>query len=299
MAEPGAWVPLSTFSRGDSLKSCDLKVPSLCPGLHLYIAGRQGGPLSGPESGLLSNTRKWIVQEDTRADRTRDSIGKGCLSGEKEGKGTQEDCSATWLTVSGFMVIGLVSRLSLANHSDSGSFLVVHASLSQGGFQRGGFWEVGRTCDVSCWPFACSSRSRWWWLVSSIFLTRTSCRKITHKWLLCCLAWVAVPVSASPNIYVVDLQPWVHVCVLSAFLIPPLGKLIGISGTTWSKHSPPFQTLPQTCSTLKPPRPSSLNGFLDMTPEAHAAKEKRDKFDFIKMENFGASKYTIKSKDSL
>ena len=178
VAEPGAWVPLSTSSRGESLKSCDLKVPSLCPGLRLYIAGRQGGPLPGPESGLLSNTRKWIVREDTRADRTRDSIGKGCLGGEKEGQGTQEDCSATWLTVSGFMVMGLVSRLSLANHCDSGSILVVHASLSQGGFQRGGFWEVGRTCDVSCWPFAYSSR--WWWLVSSIFLTRTSCHKITQ-----------------------------------------------------------------------------------------------------------------------
>ena len=40
------------------------------------------------------------------------------------------------------MVIGLVSKLSLANHSDSQSFLVVHASLSQDGCQREGFWEV-------------------------------------------------------------------------------------------------------------------------------------------------------------
>ena len=39
------------------------------------------------------------------------------------------------------MVIGLVSGLSLANHSDSESFLVVHALLSQDGCQRG-FWEV-------------------------------------------------------------------------------------------------------------------------------------------------------------
>ena len=30
-----------------------------------------------------------------------------------------------WLEVLGFMVMGLVSRLSLANHSDSESFLVV------------------------------------------------------------------------------------------------------------------------------------------------------------------------------
>jgi len=39
------------------------------------------------------------------------------------------------------MVMGLVSGLSLANHSDSESFLVVQALLSQDGCQRG-FWEV-------------------------------------------------------------------------------------------------------------------------------------------------------------
>ena len=50
--------------------------------------------------------------------------------------------SATWLTVSGFMMMGLVSRLSLANHSDSESFLVVHTLFSQDGCQREGFWEV-------------------------------------------------------------------------------------------------------------------------------------------------------------
>ena len=38
--------------------------------------------------------------------------------------------------------MGLVSRLSLANHSDSESFLVVHTLFSQGGCQREGFWEV-------------------------------------------------------------------------------------------------------------------------------------------------------------
>ena len=49
-----------------------------------------------------------------------------------------------WLAVSGFMVMGLVSGLSLANHSDSESFLVVHALFSQDGYQRQGFWEVVR-----------------------------------------------------------------------------------------------------------------------------------------------------------
>ena len=42
------------------------------------------------------------------------------------------------------MVMGLVSGLSLANHSDSESFLVVHALFSQDGLQREGFWEVVR-----------------------------------------------------------------------------------------------------------------------------------------------------------
>ena len=38
--------------------------------------------------------------------------------------------------------MGLVSGLSLANHSDSESFLVVHALFSQDGCQQEGFWEV-------------------------------------------------------------------------------------------------------------------------------------------------------------
>ena len=47
-----------------------------------------------------------------------------------------------WLAVSSFMEVGLVSGLSLANHSDSGSFLVAHLLFSQDVFQQGGFWEV-------------------------------------------------------------------------------------------------------------------------------------------------------------
>lgn len=39
------------------------------------------------------------------------------MGGEQEGKGTQEDCSATLLEVLGFIVMGLVPRLSLASYS--------------------------------------------------------------------------------------------------------------------------------------------------------------------------------------
>ena len=40
--------------------------------------------------------------------------------------------------------MGLVSGLSLANHSYSEYFLVVYALVSQDGCQREGFWEVVR-----------------------------------------------------------------------------------------------------------------------------------------------------------
>ena len=55
------------------------------------VAGR--GLLPGPESVFLSNTGKWIVQ----GDQARVFTGKGCLDGEQQGQGTQEDCSAKWL----------------------------------------------------------------------------------------------------------------------------------------------------------------------------------------------------------
>ena len=47
-----------------------------------------------------------------------------------------------WLEVSGFMVMGLVSGLSLTSHSDSGSFLVAQAWLSQDGTseENSGTW---------------------------------------------------------------------------------------------------------------------------------------------------------------
>ena len=71
------------------------------------------------------------------------SLGKGpWVESSSVGFPSQENCYATWLAVSGFMVMGLVSRLSLDNHSDSKSFLVVHTLFSQDGCQREGFWEV-------------------------------------------------------------------------------------------------------------------------------------------------------------
>ena len=107
---------------------------------------KERGHLTGPETGFLSNTRKWIARGDTCADKARDFIGNGHLGGEQEGKGTQENCSVTWLAVSGFMVMGLVSRLSLANHSDSESFLVVPCSAKMDAREK----DSGRWSDRWC-----------------------------------------------------------------------------------------------------------------------------------------------------
>ena len=62
----------------------------------------------------------------------------------------------------------------------------------------------GWTRGVTCWPFPISSG--WWWLITSMFPTRTSCRKTTHA-NGCYGAWPGWAVSVS---------------------VLPLTKLIGI-----------------------------------------------------------------------
>ena len=79
------------------------------------------------------------------SDKARDFIGKRCPGGEPQGERTQENCSFTGLAGSGFMVMGLVSGWSLASHSDSGSLLMVCASLCEDGFQPDEISELSKT----------------------------------------------------------------------------------------------------------------------------------------------------------
>ena len=120
-------------------------------------------PLPGPKSGLLSNTRKLIVWGDTHTEKAKDFIERGI---RVESSRVREPRRTTLphglLAVSGFMVVGLVSVLSLADHlacrhiwSDSGSFQVVHVPLSQDGFQNEGFWDVG-------WSYGLASPPSFW-----------------------------------------------------------------------------------------------------------------------------------------
>ena len=98
------------------------KIPeaAFAPSSRFVLAGwiccRKGEALPGPEHELLSNTRKGIVQGDTRADKARHFLGKGRLGGEQLGQGAQENCFATWFAASSFMGMEFVSGLSLASH---------------------------------------------------------------------------------------------------------------------------------------------------------------------------------------
>ena len=83
---------------------------------------RKRDPFQGPKLGSCLTLRNEL-SEDAHVLTKQETL---------LGKGAQETHSAAWLTVSGFMVMGLVSGWSLANHSNS-VFPVVHALLSQDG----------------------------------------------------------------------------------------------------------------------------------------------------------------------
>ena len=79
---------------------------------------QEGGPFQGLRVGSCLTLRNELSTE-TWADKARDFIGKGSPGREQQGRRTQENCSVTCLAVS---VTGLLSRLTLANQSDLGSY---------------------------------------------------------------------------------------------------------------------------------------------------------------------------------
>ena len=128
---------------------------------------RKGDPFQGLKLGSCLTLRNEL-SEETHVLTKQEILLERAPGGEQEGKGTQNS-SVTWLALSGFMVMGLVSGLSLANHSDSrvlpsGAWLVQPRWMPERMMLRGGC-----TCGVSFWPFPNSSG--WWWLVSFGFLT--------------------------------------------------------------------------------------------------------------------------------
>ena len=105
----------------------------------MTVCCRNGDPFQGSKGGSCLTLGDELSIETHMLTKQGTLLGRGAW-GEEEGKGAQEACSYVARSL-GFY--GDVSfRGSLASLSDSGSFLVVHALLSQGGCQREGFWEV-------------------------------------------------------------------------------------------------------------------------------------------------------------
>ena len=86
---------------------------------------QEGEPLQDPRVGSCLTPGSCLGRHVPTKQETL--LGRGA---QVESRRVREPSSATWLAVSGFMVMQLVSRLSLPNHSDSGSLLVVHAHHS-------------------------------------------------------------------------------------------------------------------------------------------------------------------------
>ena len=112
---------------------------------------QEEGPLPGPIVGSCLTLGNELSEETHVLTKQEIFLAKGTQaesSKVREPRRTALPCGLQsyvdkFLCCS-FMLIGLISGLSLANHSDSESFLVVHALFSQDGCQREGFWEVVR-----------------------------------------------------------------------------------------------------------------------------------------------------------
>ena len=141
----------------------------------MCICGKKRDPFQGPKLGSCLTLRNELSERDTCADKARDFIGKGCLGGEQYIWKPRRTALPR-----GFMVF----------YDEGISFWVVSSQsfwlkvLSGGAHLVQPRWIPerilvgGRTCGVSFWPF--SNSSGWWWLISSLFLTRTSCHKTSH-----------------------------------------------------------------------------------------------------------------------
>ena len=79
----------------------------------------EGGSFTGPKWGSCLTLRNELSGETYMLTKQEILLGRGSQAESSRVKGTQENCSPTWLAVSGFMVMGLVSGWSLANRSNS------------------------------------------------------------------------------------------------------------------------------------------------------------------------------------
>ena len=104
---------------------------------------QEGDPFQGPKVGSCLTLGNELSKETHVLTKQEILLGKGTRVESSRVREPRRTALPRG-SVLGFMVMGLVSGLYLANRSDSESFLMVHALFSQDGCQREGFWEVVR-----------------------------------------------------------------------------------------------------------------------------------------------------------
>ena len=97
-------------------------------------------PFQGPKLGSCLTLGNELSKETHVLTKQEILLGKD--SRVESSRVREPRRTALPLAVSDFMMMGFISRLSLANCSDSESFLVVHALFSLDRCQREGFWDM-------------------------------------------------------------------------------------------------------------------------------------------------------------
>ena len=92
-------------------------------------------PFQGLKLGSCLTLRNELSEETHVLTKQEILLGKGTRMESSRVREPRRTALPHGSQSPGFMVMGLVSGLSLANHSDSESFLVVHALFSQDGCQ--------------------------------------------------------------------------------------------------------------------------------------------------------------------
>ena len=95
---------------------------------------QEGDSFQGLKVGSCLTLRNELSEETHVLRKQETLLGRG-VRAESNRVMEPRRITVMWLAASGFMVMGLVSSLSLASHLDSGYFLVVHVLLSQDGCQ--------------------------------------------------------------------------------------------------------------------------------------------------------------------
>ena len=98
--------------------------------------------------GSYLTLRNELSEETHVLTKQETSLGRSARANqEQQGEESQENCSATWLTILGITVMGLVSRLSLISHCGSGSSLwCMHHPAKKGSSE-----DAGRLVGLMGW----------------------------------------------------------------------------------------------------------------------------------------------------